>query len=73
MLYCGRLIIDQALLADGKLTELGADHFDAAYYKGKIASARFYILNIVPQVGAIRRVIELGDASAIDISEDSFA
>ncbi|MDR1042676.1 MAG: acyl-CoA dehydrogenase [Clostridiales Family XIII bacterium] len=73
MLYCGRLIVDQALLAGEKLVELGEDHFDAAYYKGKIASARFYVLNIVPQVGAIRRVIALGDASAVDIAEESFA
>jgi alkylation response protein AidB-like acyl-CoA dehydrogenase len=73
MLYCGRLILDQALLAEQKLEELGENHFDAPFYRGKIASARFYILNVVPQIGAIRRVIEIGDTSAIDIPEESFA
>jgi alkylation response protein AidB-like acyl-CoA dehydrogenase len=71
MLYCGRLIVDQALLAQRKLEELGEDHFDASFYKGKIASARFYVLNVVPQVGALRHIIELGDSSAIDIGEES--
>jgi len=73
MLYCGRLILDQALLAEQKLKELGGDHFDAPYYTGKIASARFYILNVVPQTGATRKVIEIGDTSALDIAEESFA
>jgi alkylation response protein AidB-like acyl-CoA dehydrogenase len=72
MLYCGRLILDQALLANQKLDELGENHFDAAYYRGKTASARFYIQSIVPQVGALRRIIEIGDASAIEIAEESF-
>jgi alkylation response protein AidB-like acyl-CoA dehydrogenase len=71
MLYCGRLIMDQALLADAKLRELGGDHFDAAYYKGKIASARYYIRNEAPKVGALRRIIEIGDMTAIDVAEES--
>jgi hypothetical protein len=71
MLYCGRLIMDQALLADAKLRELGEDYFDAAYYKGKIASARYYIRNEMPKVGALRRIIEIGDTSAIDLAEES--
>jgi alkylation response protein AidB-like acyl-CoA dehydrogenase len=71
MLYCGRLLMDQALLAQQKLEELGDDHFDAPFYKGKIASARFYVLNVVPQVNALRQVVESGDSSAIDISEES--
>lgn len=70
MLYAGSLILDQALLADRKLKELGEDHFDASFYKGKVASARFYIKNIVPEVGLIRKLYEIGDTSAIDIAEE---
>jgi len=69
ILYCGQLMLDQALLAQKKLNSGGGD---AEFYKGKIASARFYVLNIVPQVAALRRVIEIGDTSAIDISEEAF-
>lgn len=71
MIYCGTLIMDQALLANKKLIELGDDHFDANFYKGKIASARFYVMNVVPQIYTIKKVFEAGDTSAIDIPEDA--
>jgi len=70
MVYCGRLILDQAILADKKLKELGDDHFDASYYHGKMASAKFYIMNIVPQVANIKKVYELADTTAADIPEE---
>ncbi len=68
-LYCARLILDQGLVADKKLTDLGEDHFDANFYKGKIASAQFYIKNVLPQVTMIRNLIEIGDATAVKIEE----
>ncbi len=72
MVYCGRLILDQAVLADKKLKEVGEDHYDAPFYQGKIASAKFYVMNIVPQVFNIKMIFELGDASAIEMSEEAF-
>ncbi len=72
MLYCARLIIDQGLLADRKLKELGEDHFDARFYKGKVASARFFTKNILPQIAVIRRMFEIGDTTAIDLEEECF-
>ncbi|HHW62246.1 MAG TPA: acyl-CoA dehydrogenase [Syntrophomonadaceae bacterium] len=72
MLYAGSLILDQALLADSKLKELGEDHYDANYYKGKVASARFYIKNVVPKIGFIRKAFEIADTSAIDIGDECF-
>lgn len=72
VLYCARLILDQGLLAARKLEELGADHFDANFYKGKVASARFFIKNVLPQVAMIRNLIEIGDATSIDIDEVCF-
>jgi alkylation response protein AidB-like acyl-CoA dehydrogenase len=72
MLYCARLILDQGLLADKKLKEWGEDHFDAKFYKGKTASARFYIKNVLPQVGVLRRSFEIGDTTAIEIDEECF-
>jgi alkylation response protein AidB-like acyl-CoA dehydrogenase len=72
MLYCARLILDQALLAQQKLNEFGKSHFDAKFYQGKIASARFYLKNVLPQLAVIRKVFEIGDTSAIDLDEESF-
>lgn len=72
MLYCARLIMDQALLADRKLKELGEGHFDAGFYNGKVASARFFTKNILPQVVVIRKMFEIGDTTAIDLDEECF-
>lgn len=71
MLYCGMLIMDQALIAAKKLNDLDNDHFDVNFYKGKIASARFYIMNIIPQISNIRKVFEIGDTTAIDIASET--
>ncbi len=71
MLYCGMLIMDQGVVASRKLSELGEDHYDVHFYKGKIASAKFYIMNVLPQIFAIKRVFEMGDSTAIDIPEES--
>jgi hypothetical protein len=70
MLYCSRLILDQGLIANAKLIEYGEDHFDTNFYQGKIASARFYIKNVLPQVATMRKLFEIGDTTAIDIDED---
>lgn len=72
MIYCGYLILDQAILAAKKLEELGEDHFDADFYKGKIASARFYILNEVIAVSSIKQAFDIADTSAIDMPEAAF-
>ncbi|MBP1762417.1 MAG: hypothetical protein H6Q64_1959, partial [Firmicutes bacterium] len=70
--YCGKLMLSQALLAADKLAELGDDHFDANFYKGKIASARFYVMNVVPEVFAVERSMKAADSSAIDCPEEAF-
>lgn len=69
MIYCGTLILDQALVAARKLTEVGEDHFDADFYKGKIASARFYIKNELLDIFVIRKALEIADTSAVDMPE----
>lgn len=72
MLYCARLILDQGVLADKKLKDLGEDHYDAKFYKGKIASARFYIKNVLLQVTMIRTLFAIGDTTAIELEEECF-
>jgi len=70
--YCGKLLLDQAILAAAKLKELGDDHFDANFYKGKIASAKFYIMNHVTDIFGYEKSMKCGDRSSIDILEASF-
>jgi alkylation response protein AidB-like acyl-CoA dehydrogenase len=69
MLYCATLIMDQGLLATRKLEELGEDHFDANFYRGKIASAKYYVMNVLPDIFSIKIVFAAGDSTAIEIPE----
>jgi hypothetical protein len=71
MFYCARLILEQGLLANKKLKGLSEGDVDAKFYKGKIASARFYTKNVLPEIAAIRKIVEIGDTTAIDIDEES--
>ncbi len=71
-LYAGRCILDQAVLADQKAKELGPDHYDYKFYTGKVMSARYYLLNVVPSVWLLTDIVELGDRSALEISLESF-
>lgn len=72
IILCSKLLLDQAVLASKKLAELGEDHFDAKFYKGKMATATFYVMNFAPEVFATLKVMKAEDASAIDIAEESF-
>jgi len=71
-LYGGRLILDQALLAAERLAQLDSDHHDRAFYQGKIDAARYYLLNVVPNVWMTAEIIEAADTSVLDISSESF-
>ncbi|MDH7498044.1 MAG: acyl-CoA dehydrogenase, partial [Syntrophomonadaceae bacterium] len=71
-MYCGKLMMSQGLLAAKKLAELGEDHFDANFYKGKIASVRFYVMNVVPEIFAFEKMMKAGDGTAIDLPEEAF-
>lgn len=72
MLYCGSLLLSQALVAADQLEKLEPDHYDIPFYKGKISSAKFYIMNVLPEIFTIQLVIEEGDDSALSIPEDGF-
>lgn len=72
MVKCGQLLLDQGLVAAKKLAELGEDHYDANFYKGKIASAKFYVMNVVPNVFGIDKAMKAADTSAIDLPEEAY-
>jgi 3-(methylthio)propanoyl-CoA dehydrogenase len=71
-LYGAKLLIEQAIIAQKKIDELGVEHFDYPFYAGKVASAKFYSHNILPSVGAILRVIKEGDNSVMEVPEATF-
>lgn len=71
-LFCGRQILDQALLADKKAKEVGAEHFDYKFYTGKVAAAKYYLRNVVPNVWAVAEIVIDGDTSALDVPVEVF-
>lgn len=71
-LYCGRQILDQGLLAHQKAQEVGKDHYDYNFYSGKVATAKYYLRNVVPNVWTTAEMVIDGDTSAIDVPIDVF-
>ena len=76
-------LLDMAILAEKKLSaiyeEAGADSDDAkkkvieenpeaAYYDGKMHSARFYIDTYLPHIHAIAETVLSGNRSPLEIS-----
>ncbi|MHB8074152.1 acyl-CoA dehydrogenase [Desulfosporosinus fructosivorans] len=71
-LFCGRQILDQAVLAEKRAKEVGPNHFDYKFYTGKVATAKYYVRNVVPNVWAVAEIVIDGDTSAIDVPVDVF-
>jgi len=63
------LLLRQADIALAKLPTAGKD---ADFYAGKIAAAKFFILNYLPHITADREIIEGTDNSIMEISESAF-
>lgn len=70
-IYCGKILLDMALVAQKRITELGTDHYDQAFYQGKVASARFFLHNIVPEVETALAIIKAGNKSAIEVESEA--
>lgn len=69
------LLLWQAVVAQDKLDALGrkADEDpEAAFYAGKVLTARFFVHNILPQVFSRADTIMSGDRSALEMAEASF-
>lgn len=71
-LYAGRQLLDQAVLAAKRAEEVGPDHYDYNFYNGKVASARYYLRNVMPNVWNLAEIIIDGDTSAIDVPIEVF-
>jgi hypothetical protein len=69
-LVIGWLLIRQSALAHKKLASAAGD--DRAFYTGKIAAARFYADNVLPETGLLRRLIEEGTLELLDLPEEAF-
>ncbi len=71
-LYGAFLLMDQALVAQKKIAELGKEHFDYVFYAGKLASASFFVKNILPEIGALAEVLKNADTTVLEVPEEVF-
>ncbi len=70
-LFAAESIMDQALLASKKIAELGTGHHDYSFYAGKVATARYFVNNILPNVYMLAELIENADKSALECPEEA--
>jgi hypothetical protein len=68
-----KLLLEAALLAEGPLAKAQAGSQDAQFYQGKIASARFFVRNLLPVSIAHTEVIAAGDATALEVPDGGFS
>ncbi len=75
LLAIGDLVVGWLLQrqADVALTALAGDTgVDRDFYTGKVAAARFFAREVLPRIGADRRIIENVDLSVMDLPEGAF-
>lgn len=83
----GWLLLWQAVIAQEKLSKIAAakgfdeakgmdqlfsENADAAFYGGKLASARFFVSNVVAQATAKAEIIKKADKASLEIAEVCF-
>ena len=66
------VVNEQALLADKKAQELGTEHYDYNFYIGKVMSARYYVLNVLPNIMNVAIILENEDDSVLNIPVEAF-
>jgi alkylation response protein AidB-like acyl-CoA dehydrogenase len=64
------LLVRHAALALRKAPE--ASPADQGFYRGKVASARFYCREVLPEVALARRLVERSDLTTMDVPAESF-
>jgi hypothetical protein len=69
----GKLLLEAALLAETSLAKAGSGSQDAQFYQGKIASARYFLRNLVPVATALTEVIASGDGTAVEVPDGGFS
>jgi alkylation response protein AidB-like acyl-CoA dehydrogenase len=76
LLAIGDLLIGWRLLAQAGIAHAALANTpsksDEAFYQGKIASATFFAMNMLPKLTAERKIIEAIDDKIMQLSEDAF-
>ncbi|MGE5422572.1 MAG: acyl-CoA dehydrogenase [Ignavibacteriales bacterium] len=68
----GWLLLEQGIVAQKKIDELGKDHWEYNFYYGKVLSTRYYLRNVVPNVWHVLEIVQEGDSSCMDAPIEIF-
>lgn len=66
-------LMEQALIAKRKLSELTDHHHDRSFYEGKIASARYYLGQVLPKAYMAAEIIKNADTIVLECPEAELA
>src|SRR3546814_18348771 len=66
----GFMWLRMATVAQAKLAQGGGD--DAAFYRAKLTSARYYAERFLPDAGALRRKLEAGSEAMMALDAGAF-
>jgi hypothetical protein len=69
-LVIGWRLAVSAQVALGRVSSAQGD--DKAFYRGKLAAARFYARNVLPGLALTRKLVEHGDLELMDLPDDSW-
>ena len=69
-LAISHLLMEQYVIAARKLQEVEAGSKDYNFYKGKMATAKYYVRNFLPNVFGRLRSFELEDLTAVELPEE---
>lgn len=67
------LLLWEAGVAHEKLAAPDGGGRDKAFYKGKLATARYFIKHVLPEVDATAKAIKSEDLSMMEIADEAFA
>ena len=71
-LQVAQCLLEQALIAARRLGEVVAGDHERAFYAGKIASARYYLTQVLPQAFTRTEIIRAEDRTVLDCPEEAF-
>jgi hypothetical protein len=71
-LVVGWLLIRNAAVALERLEAGGVTDDDRDFYQGKVAAARFYAREVLPEVALDRQVVAEGSLELMEVPEGAF-
>jgi alkylation response protein AidB-like acyl-CoA dehydrogenase len=67
------LLLWEAGVANERLTAPDGGGTDKSFYEGKVATARYFIKHVLPEVDAAAKAIKSEDISMMEIADEAFA